>query len=578
MEPLIKHWHVPEGGGVPHLCQPNIPHALHGCLRADAEVLTIEGWKPIASVTTDDTIATWDMDTEKIIWDHPYETVRRFYKQMIRIKYGSYKTFGMLVSPDHRLPIRSMSDGRKTIDGIRYKTKREWRLCDTTASEINLNSFQHFITAARNGSAFTDELTNLERVYIAIQADGSLRGENEGAYTYRLAFKKDRKKERFEELCRLSGVSYTKHNHSEGSVAVKEGYQRYDVRTGVECKNFWDCFDISSFGQIKAQQFLDEISVWDGSCAETCGVLNRRYTTTRLDNAKFAQAVAVVAGVTSSFQIREANSKRSECYIVDFLDRDYRATQSCVKEMEEYDDYAYCINVPTSYFVVRDADSQSVMITGNCNPRTIMGTKAWSEARTACYEACGRKCEICGADCPAGRMDAHELYEMDYERKTCTFVRLIGLCKKCHGGVIHSGRAITMYKNHMPLWTKPIMLEAAEHGFQLVQKWNKLHPDEKPLRMFSTIKDWLKEPSLTMGLQLLIDQYGIEFYDVPPTDTKNDWGKWKLIYEGAEYLSPYKTEAEWEAAMQKRNRQDQGQNTNLFEGELFDKLREMREE
>lgn len=589
MEKRFK-WEVPEGGGAPHLCQPNIPHPLHGCLRGDAEVLTVGGWKRIDGVTTGDLVATWAADTEKIVWDHPYGIVKKYYKQMIRIKYAKYKTFGMLVSPDHRIPVRAQTDGRVQKDGVRVKVPREWRIKDTTAAKINLTQFLRFITAARGGSMMENELSDLERVYISIQADGSIRREKmenvqhntrytsaKGLRSYRMLFVKERKKQRFEYLCQSAGVKMTKSAHKEGGYYVSEGRQRYDVWVEPNCKNFWESFDITSFGQVKAQQFLDEIALWDGSCAETCGILNRRYVTTNLGNAKFAQAVAVIAGVTSSFQVRPADPKTNtkETYTIDFLDRDYRATQSCVKEVEDYDDYAYCINVPTSYFVSRDADSQSVMITGNCAPRTIMGAKAWDEARKACYEACDRKCEICGADCPSGRMDAHELYDINYKAKTCTFVRLIGLCKKCHSGVIHSGRAITMYKNHMPLWTKQIMLEAAEHGFELVQKWNKSHETDPPLKMFATIKDWLKEPSLQPELQGLIDKYGIEFYDVPATDTADDFGKWRLIYDGVEYFSPYKTKAEWEAAMEVKNGQEKAISENLFGGDIFTELREM---
>lgn len=586
----ITKWKVPKGGGAPHLCQPNIPHPLHGCLRGDAEVMTAQGWKRIDEITTNDLIATWDADTEKIIWDYPYETVRKYYKQMVRIKYEKYSTFGIFVSPDHRIPVRAKTDGRVQKNGIRVTGPKKWHLKDTTAAKINLSQFQHFITAARNGSLVDNELTDLERIYIAIQADGFLRRDTmkstyhnlryedtKGLRAYRMSFIKERKKERFERLCESAGVKMTRQNHQADGSYAASNCQRYDVWVEPDCKNLWNCFDITNFSQKKAQQFLDEVALWDGSCAETCGILNRRYVTTVLDNAKFAQAVAVIAGATSSFQVRPADPDKNmaETYIVDFLDRDFRATQSCIKEVEEYDDYAYCVNVPTSYFVARDADSQSVMITGNCAPRAIMGTKAWNLMRHECYAACDYHCEICGAKCDRGKLHAHELYDFDYKKKTSTFVRLIGVCVTCHTGVIHSGRAITCYKNHAFRWTKKVMLDAAEHGFQLVHKWNKLHPDDKPLRMFQTFKDWLKEPTLTEDLQALIDKYEIKFYGVPPTDTEDDWGKWKLIYNGAEYYSPYQSQAEWEAAMQENNQREAFFNKDLFDTKGMDELAEV---
>lgn len=213
------------------------------------------------------------------------------------------------------------------------------------------------------------------------------------------------------------------------------------------------------------------------------------------------------------------------------------------------------------------------MITGNCAPRTIMGAGQWDETRKACYEACNRHCEICGAECGPGKMDAHELYDIDYEACTSTFVRLVGLCKKCHTGFIHSGRAITCYRNHVPLWSKDVMLDAARHGFELVHNWNKLHPDAEPLRVWRTFIDWLSEPSLHDELSQMIKEYDIHFYTAKNADGENGtWNKWKLIYNDTEYYSPYEDMAAWAAEMDKNNKQDLARN-NLFAGDEFEELR-----
>lgn len=577
---LVDKWVAPEEGGAPILTMPNVPHPLHGCLRGDAEALTINGWKRIDSVTVEDTVATWDKETERIIWDHPYETVKKYYKQMVRIEYEKYRTFGMLISPDHRLPIRKQTDGRKQINGVREFVGREWALADTTAAKINLNAFQHFITAARNGTDYSSELTNMERVYISIQADGSLRHEKNGEYTYRMSLKKNRKKARFANLCWNSGVKFHEHNHGEESYATQNGYQRFDVIVDKECKNFWNCFNIKDFGQVKAQQFIDEISLWDGSCAETCGILNRRYVTTSLDNAKFAQAVAVIAGVTSSFQIRkpDVSKNKSECYIIDFLDRDYRATQSCVKTVEDYDDYAYCINVPTSYFVVRDADSQSVMITGNCAPRTILGTTTWNHMRNRCYYEANYTCEICGekvateyyengavrhqyhndGTLPKRALHGHELYSIDYNSGTMKFERVVATCEMDHIRFIHSGRMLTMYKKGDPLMPAEKVLEGLEHGFKQIYEWNKAHYGEEDLRVYYAIIDYTVADGIGDKVKELIKKYKIKFY-MPDGELypKGEpiWQGWKLIIGGKEYPSPYKSRKEWEEAMERNNKE-----------------------
>ena len=576
---FVTKWSPPEDGDLRALiAMPNIPKPCHGCLRGDAEVLTIDGWKRIDSVTTEDTVATWDRDTEKIIWDHPYETVKKYYKQMIRIKYEKYQTLGMLVSPDHRLPIRKQTDGRKQINGVRKLVGREWVLADTTAAKINLNAFQHFITAARNGTDKENQLTDLERIYISIQADGCFRQEYNGERLYRMAFKKDRKKIRFEELCTGAGVTMTKINHHENSHSASVNEQRYTVKVVPECKNFWNCFDITSFGKEKAQQFIDEISLWDGSCPETCGILNRRYVTTNLNNAKFAQAVAVIAGVTSSLQVRQPGNgeQKLTCYIIDFLDRDYRATQSCTKTVEEYDDYAYCINVPTSYFVVRDADSQSVMITGNCAPRTLLGAQTWNHMRRRAYAMANDTCEICGEK-PENlrRRHGHEVYEIDYEKGTVKFVRVFCICSLCHLGGIHTGRALTLHKQGNPLYPKEALIEGAENAFKLAYEYNQDYPDAD-LRLYSTWLDYLKQDDLREDMEKLIEKYDMKFYAADPEKIA-DWKDWELIIGRNHYPTPYEDEKAWKEAMKKQGEKDtdrilQKRMDKIFSGELYDEL------
>lgn len=219
---------------------------------------------------------------------------------------------------------------------------------------------------------------------------------------------------------------------------------------------------------------------------------------------------------------------------------------------------------------------------GGCQPRTIVGPSEWKKMREACYAEHNDTCEVCGQKLSAHRNTdnpihhCHEAFDYDYKEKTLTFRRLVCICPKCHS-FIHSGRAVTMYKDCVPLWTKETLLEAAEHGFKLIQQWNKQHPDQPKLKCFQTIEEWLKEPTLTEDLQKLIDQYEIEFYYVPNTDTKSNWGKWKMVYEGQEYWSPYQSQTQWAAAMGKKQTKEIENSKNLFDPTEMDELAKLAE-
>lgn len=64
------------------------------------------------------------------------------------------------------------------------------------------------------------------------------------------------------------------------------------------------------------------------------------------------------------------------------------------------------------------------------NPRMAMGNAAWDRVRRKVYADAGYICEICGE---TGQIDAHEVWEYDDESFIQRLVRLIALCKACHG-------------------------------------------------------------------------------------------------------------------------------------------------
>lgn len=208
-----------------------------------------------------------------------------------------------------------------------------------------------------------------------------------------------------------------------------------------------------------------------------------------------------------------------------------------------------------------------------CQPRTIVGAKIWDQMRRKCYENAGYKCEICGYEhqFPAD-LHAHEVFSVDYEKGESKFERLICLCKQCHLDFIHSGRALTLYKNGSPLYSKEKLLAGAEHGFKLISDYNKTH--KRKIRVFSSMLDYCKQPELKEPMENLIKKYNIEFYS--PISVKKgaaEWGEWKMLYKGREYKTPYADESEWAKAMEKNNRKEhRGETKKLMSGGIFDEI------
>ena len=205
-------------------------------------------------------------------------------------------------------------------------------------------------------------------------------------------------------------------------------------------------------------------------------------------------------------------------------------------------------------------------------PRKIMGNATWNHVRKRCYFDAGYKCEICGADPPKGQLHAHELYTYDWKEGTGSFDRCIAICKQDHD-FIHSGRLITMYKNGNPLCPKSYVLSVVEKGFKLISEYNKTA--KKKLRAYATFLEYLKT-DIGPEVEALIDKYNIEFYAEPKHIAK--WGKWRLIWCGKEYPTPYASQLEWEEAMAEADKNDTARTIeDPFQGGIFDEIKEKLE-
>lgn len=203
-------------------------------------------------------------------------------------------------------------------------------------------------------------------------------------------------------------------------------------------------------------------------------------------------------------------------------------------------------------------------------PRTIFGKSTWDLMRKSAYYNAGYKCEICGREPKKGDLHAHELFSYDYGKQTGKFERVVAICRTCHDG-IHSGRLITMLKNKNPLYPKSYVLKVVENCFNLVHEYNLEHKDA-PLRVYKTYLEYLNVPELQSEMSALIEKNDIKFYGEKLPKSKQ-WKGWKVIVGKNTYDSPYKSQGEWEEAMEKANTKDVVRNiSDPFSGGIFDEI------
>ena len=114
--------------------------------------------------------------------------------------------------------------------------------------------------------------------------------------------------------------------------------------------------------------------------------------------------------------------------------------------------------------------------------------------------------------------------------------------------MIHSGRALTLYKQGEAEFPLMKMLTAVQRGFKLIQVWNRQHPTEEPLRVSGTFLEWAKHPDLKEDMERFFEIYEVKFYTAKEP---KGWRRWKLRVGTAVYDSPYRTFQEWEAKYSK---------------------------
>ena len=166
------------------------------------------------------------------------------------------------------------------------------------------------------------------------------------------------------------------------------------------------------------------------------------------------------------------------------------------------------------------------------SPRTIMGNEWWDVTRKEVYAKYDYHCIACGvpkAEAIAHHwLEAHEFWHIDYRTGVCEISSIEPLCHYCHN-FIHSGRIAMIIGKEK---SEEEIIAILEHGFNILA--------ENKLKCFPF--------TLNFAENLFADTYGVRAYDIPDGDVP--WEEWKLIWNGKEYHSKFKSFSEWKSFYQ----------------------------
>lgn len=319
------------------------------CVPEYTDVLTIEGWMPVAEAVEKRVRIAQVHDDQSITWVLPRAwVVKDFDGDLVDV--STKKSVSFQVTPDHGVVTKSSVTGR---------LKRE------AAKDLKFSSIKLLPTAGQiQGSA--QLLSAVERLAIAFQADGSRSERYDGSrcgtipVTFKL--KKARKIERLKAILEETQFSFkvqpVSQKQTEIKVAIPVEY------ASLFSKNL-DWVDLSLVDVVWGRAFIEELGYWDSYKAadRTC----IQYTNTNLAAIEKVQAVATLCGFTANKYSREdpREARYRTVYNLYISDKTAVKLHKAKKKSAQYQGKVYCPNVPAGRWVMRQNGKPAV--TGNCH-------------------------------------------------------------------------------------------------------------------------------------------------------------------------------------------------------------------
>lgn len=325
------------------------------CFPLNTEVLTPLGWKLISDMKLGDKVYGFkegNLQEEEVI-----KTIRKSFKGNL-ITIGN-KRHSISTTPNHEFIYKKSSDWLKS-----------------TAENLKLNNHMQIPVTSNFKSNSTLKLSDLDRLKIAIQADGTqlywnneggdkLPRGKEGGNNYSIALYKERKVLRLRNILESLGVEFSEteiFNNSKKGTCF-----RFHLDYLSDYKNL-DWIYKYELSKEFCEEFIQEVLLWDGHVSNT----EKCYTTTNKSNIKIVEHMAILAGYRTSIY-ENKDSDRSEnynnCFKINLTNKDSEVVLG--NSYNKTNDYFYdqdvvCITVPSGGIIVKQGD-KAPFITGNCH-------------------------------------------------------------------------------------------------------------------------------------------------------------------------------------------------------------------
>lgn len=316
------------------------------CLTPDHEVLTPQGWKPISEITANDSVAQWNYKTKVINFVSDFKIITKDYNDDLVHIYSKDKSLEQLVTLDHRVPVFHDDPD----NNIQFQYARDLNFTDKESFPVS-----GYLLGKTS-------LTHKEEFLLAIHLNGknfnTKRTFPEETSTYKIVLTSLRKIERFKTLCSILNLELIE-SKLESSKDYRQKVFYIAVPSSEFCENVSDLnswIDIASVSSNWCKEFTNKMLFWTNS-----SVINYYYATREKTNADLVSLLYHVSGRRTKVSHRVTSGNE---YRVTPLEESSINGCHIKTERVKYKGKVYCLQVPSTYFMVKYKNSISV--TGNC--------------------------------------------------------------------------------------------------------------------------------------------------------------------------------------------------------------------
>lgn len=318
-----------------------------GCYDDQTEILTEKGYMKFEDLMKDKTIKVAQVtDDDQVEFVQPLDYMKFIPEDNELMLFKDSKNIDLLVTKNHNMVFKY--DGKKMVNGKRVRyLKPEYRVSQAENAPLHRDvKYSHGSALPSKGR--NSGLTDLERLYIAFQADGGYVKRNKDAIKFR--FSKYQKSERIQDLLTNLGIDFS-YNFYESD----KSHNIYANMGHRVPKLFEDWVDVGDKSLEWASEFLDEVSLWDGSIVKP-EIKSFSYSSIIESNIDIVQMIASLVGAKSKKTLdhREKDLNKSTIYkLYVTQNSQYFGVEKLEPEYIEYDGYVYCIEVPSNKLIVR---------------------------------------------------------------------------------------------------------------------------------------------------------------------------------------------------------------------------------